>query len=251
MTYLRKLPAAALIILGLILPCALASAQIDKNSKLGGNWFVTRGQDRLPELEAMMAPDVAFIRDTGSPRLNGGDFGDLEVTEAARAEAMAWDPLASQTVGEVCRPPSIIYGMPGPFPVEIFPATELIVMKLEYYDMVRIIFMDGRPHPEPDFPHTPTGHSVGHWEGDVLVVDTTHLHKATIYDNGLNHSENIHVIERFKVTDDGNYLHMTQEFDDPEVLHNHAGRYVVYAREPGHVHPYNCDPSYAADIQAR
>jgi hypothetical protein len=235
----------------LVLQAGSAVAQIDKNSELGGNWFVARGQDRLPDLENKLAPNVAFVRDTGSPRVNGGDFGDLEVTAAARAEAMAWDPLASQTVAEVCRPPSIIYGMPGPFPVEIFPATELIVMKLEYYDMVRLIFMDGRDHPDADYPHTPTGHSVGHWEGDILVVDTTHLHKATIYDNGLNHSENIHVIERFKVSDDGNFLHMTHEFDDPEVLHNRAARYVVYAREPGHVHPYNCDPSYAVNIQAR
>lgn len=248
---LSRTIAATAWVLGLALLAGDAIAQIEKNGMLGGNWFVARGEERLPELENTLAPNVAFIRDTGSPRLNGGDFGDLEVTEAARAEAMAWDPLASQTVSDVCRPPSIIYAMPGPFPVEIFPATELIVMKLEYYDLVRIIFMDGREHPGADYPHTPTGHSVGHWEDDILVVDTTHLHKATIYDNGLNHSENIHVIERFKVSDDGNYLHMTQEFDDPEVIRNRAARYVVYAREPGHVHPYNCDPSYGTAIQGR
>lgn len=248
---LIQLPAlrTAFLLLSL-LPGAVA-AQIDKNSTLGGNWFVARGQERMPELTAKMAPDVAFIRDTGSPRLNGGDFGDLDVTDAARAEAMAWDPLASQNVSEVCRPPSIIYAMPGPFPVEIFPAGELIVMKLEYFDLVRLIFMDGREHPGDDYPHTATGYSVGHWEDDVLVVDTTHLYKATIYDNGLNHSENIRLTERFKVSDDGNFLHMTQEFDDPEVIRNRAARYVVYAREPGNVHPYNCDPSYAVDIQGR
>jgi hypothetical protein len=242
----------ALLFSSLLPICAMA--QIEKSSPMGGNWFIARGgagTEQMPELIRKMSPDVAFIRDTGSPRLNGGDFGDLQVTDAARAEALAWDPLASQTVSEVCRPPSIIYGMPGPFPIEIFPATELIVMKLEYYDMVRIIFMDGRPHPDADYPHTAVGHSVGHWEDDVLVVDTTHLHKATIYDNGLNHSENIHVIERFRLSDDGMFLHMTQEFDDPEVLRNRAGRYVVYAREPGQVNPYNCDPAYGLSIQGR
>jgi len=248
---LIKHTSVLVLVLGLVLQAGTVSAQIEKNSKLGGNWFIARGQERLPELENMLAPNVAFIRDTGSPRVNGGDFGDLDVTDAARAEAMAWDPLASQTISEVCRPPSIIYAMPGPFYVEIFPATEMIVMKLEYYDLVRIIFMDGREHPGDDYPHTATGPSVGCCEGDVLEVDTTHLHKATIYDNGLNHSENIDVTERFMVSEDGNYLHMTQEFDDPEVLNNRAARYVVYAKEPGHVHPYNCDPSYGANIQAR
>lgn len=230
-----------------------AWAQIEKSGPLAGNWFIARGAgtERMAELVDRMAPDVAFVRDVGAPRDNGGDFGDLQVTEAARAKAMAWDPLASQTVSEVCRPPSIIYAMPGPFPIEIHPATELIVMRLEYYDLVRVIFMDGRPHPDADYPHTATGHSVGHWEDDVLVVDTTHLHEATIVDNGLNHSEQVHVIERFRLSDDGMFLHMTQEFDDPEVLLKRAGRYVVYAREPGEVHPYNCDPSYGISIQER
>jgi hypothetical protein len=241
-----------LLLASLLLPFA-ATAQIDKSGPLEGNWFVARGAniERMPALTSRMAPGVAFVRDTGAPRLNGGDFGELQVTETARAEAMAWDPLLSQTVSEVCRPPSIIYAMPGPFPIEIHPATELLVMRLEYYDLVRVIFMDGRPHPGADYPHTATGHSVGHWEDDVLVVDTTHLHKATIVDNGLNHSENVHVIERFRLADDGMFLHMTQEFDDPEVIRNRAARYVVYAREPGTVHPYNCDPSYGLSIQER
>ena len=63
------------------------------------------------------------------------------------------------TVANACKPPSIIYAMQGPFPIEIYQGTELIVFKLEYYDMVRIIFMDGRKAPE-NAPHTKTGYSV-------------------------------------------------------------------------------------------
>ena len=48
------------------------------------------------------------------------------------------------SISRVCLPPSIVYAMQGPFPMEIHQASELIVIKLEYYDMVRIIFMDGR-----------------------------------------------------------------------------------------------------------
>jgi hypothetical protein len=78
----------------------------------------------------------------------------------------------------------------GPFPMEIHQGTELIVMKLEYYDMVRIIFMDKRGHPEK-VPHSKVGHSVGHWEGATLVVDTVKVSASTITNNGLNHSDNV------------------------------------------------------------
>ena len=67
-------------------------------------------------------------------------------------------------------------------------------MKLEYYDMVRMIFLDGRK-PEADYPHSMTGFSSGHWEGATLVVKTTHLEAATITNNGLDHSQDMQVTE--------------------------------------------------------
>jgi hypothetical protein len=69
--------------------------------------------------------------------------------------------------------------------------------------------------------------------------------------NGLNHSNNVHLIERFRLSDDGRYLHVTQEFEDPDVLNNRGARYMVFTRADGHVLPYQCDPSYAVDIQDR
>jgi hypothetical protein len=141
--------------------------------------------------------------------------------------------------------------MQGPFPIEIFQGSELLVIKLEYFDHVRVVFLDGREHPDGGYPHSKQGHSVGHWEGDTLVVDTTHLSSSTLLNNGLNHSDKVHLIERFRLTDDGQFLHMTQEFDDPDVLNNRGARYVVFRRGSGHVYPYSCDPSYAIDIQQR
>ena len=59
-------------------------------------------------------------------------------------------PRCSSRPENACRPPSIVYALQGPFPIEIFQSDVFIVMKLEYYDLVRIIFLDGRK-PEPTF----------------------------------------------------------------------------------------------------
>jgi hypothetical protein len=137
--------------------------------------------------------------------------------------------------------------MQGPFPIEIFQSEPFIVMKLEYYDMVRMIFLDGR-QPEADFPHSMVGFSSGHWEGNTLVVQTTHLEAATITNNGLDHTDAVKVIERFKLSADGKTLLSTQEFEDPAVLENRGVRFIAWRKEPGqHVYPYECDPGFAGN----
>jgi hypothetical protein len=115
----------------------------------------------------------------------------------------------------------------------------------------RVVFLDGRPHPGPDYPHTTVGHSIGHSEDDVLVVDTTHLASSTIMANGLRHSDNVHLVERYRLTEDGRYLHWTQVIEDPQVLNNRGVRYVVVERQEGHVYPYDCDPAYGLAVQQR
>jgi hypothetical protein len=141
--------------------------------------------------------------------------------------------------------------MQGPFPMEIHQAAELIVMRLEYYDMVRIIFLDGRAHPPANAPHTKVGHSVGRWEGSTLVVDTTHLSASTITNNGLDHTDKVHVVERFWLGNDGKTLMMLQEFEDPDALENRGARFVGWDRGNDFIYPYECDPSFAANYQKK
>jgi hypothetical protein len=95
------------------------------------------------------------------------------------------------------------------------------------------------------------GDSIGHWEGDTLVVDTTHLAESTLMGNGLRHSAQAHLIERFRTTPDGAFLHWTQVVEDPVVLGNRGVRYNVFERRDGYVYPYDCDPAYGLSIQER
>jgi len=61
----------------------------------------------------------------------------------------------------------------------------------------RIIYMDGRPHPKALEP-TYAGHSIGHWEGDTLVVDTVGFNEGSwIEAEGFPHTDQLHLIERF------------------------------------------------------
>jgi hypothetical protein len=63
----------------------------------------------------------------------------------------------------------------------------------------RVIYMDGRPHPNPaTLIATWWGHSIGHWEGDTLVIDTVGYNDKFWFDApGTPHSEKLHTIERW------------------------------------------------------
>ena len=57
------------------------------------------------------------------------------------------------------------------------------------YEQTRTIWMDGRPHPGPNAAHTWMGFSTGRWDGDMLVVETTHLKQGWVRRNGLPMSD--------------------------------------------------------------
>lgn len=153
------------------------------------------------------------------------------------------------TLTRACLPPSIVYSVQGPFPFEIVQAPGLLVFRYEYYDQVRLVHTDGRGHPPADAPRSKMGHSIGHWEGDELVIDTTHLAASTITNNGLDHSDNVHMVERYRLTDGGKALEASQWFEDPETLENNGARYIRWTRGDDYVRPYECDPSFALEYQ--
>jgi hypothetical protein len=78
----------------------------------------------------------------------------------------------------------------------------------------RTVFMDGRPHPANVTP-TDRGHSIGHWDGDTLVVDTVGFSERVWIDNlGMPTTEQLHTIEKFTRTD-FNTIKYEIRVDDP------------------------------------
>ena len=230
---------------------AAANAQSPVRPNLSGFWGAGRQTPPDAALVKALPPNTVVLADAGAIEFPVGEFGGLRPKPAAAAAAKTWKPEHEMTIERVCLPPSIVYAMQGPFPMEIHQASDLIVMRLEYYDMVRLIFLDGRPHPPANAPHTKVGHSVGRWDGSTLVVDTTHLSASTITNNGLNHTDKAHVIERFWLGNGGKTLMMLQEFEDPDAIENRGARFVGWDRGNDFIYPYECDPSFAANYQKK
>jgi hypothetical protein len=217
---------------------------------LSGFWnLATTSVPQDKTLISRLPPNTALLGDTGAVEFPKGEFGGLKLKPAALAAATKWDPKDDMSLVNACKPPSIVYAMQGPFPIEIYQGTEFILIKLEYFDLLRIVFMDGRK-PDANTPESKVGFSTGRWEGDTLVVETTHLSPATITNNGLAHSNKARVTERFRLGADGSTLLATQEFEDPEVLDNRGARFIAWKKKAGdHVYPYDCDPTFALEYQ--
>src|SRR3990172_7788520 len=75
----------------------------------------------------------------------------------------------------------------------------LIAIKqwIQNYQQLRTIWMDGRPHPSPNAPHTWMGFSTGKFEGNALVITTTHIKTGWIRRNGLVQSDLATAVEYF------------------------------------------------------
>jgi hypothetical protein len=100
-------------------------------------------------------------------------------------------------------------------PIYFLQTPQQVTMIFSGDAQVRRVYID-RPHsanPKPSW----YGESVGHYEGDTLVVDTIGLNDKTFVDNYRTpHGEKLHVIERWKLIDNGNMLEVSIRVDDPD-----------------------------------
>jgi hypothetical protein len=114
-----------------------------------------------------------------------------------------------------CLPPGVPRMSTTPYPFRIVQTPKLTVIVYEGGAHVwRQIFTDGRPH-DPDPNPSWLGESIGHWEGDVFVVDTTGMNGKTWIDEaGLPTTEKLHVIEKFHRIDLG-HMDIEHTVDDP------------------------------------
>lgn len=114
-----------------------------------------------------------------------------------------------------CTPPGMPYIYIQLFPMQIVQTPKEVIEIFEYDHIVRHIYVDGRPHPA-NFKPTYNGHSIGHWEGDTLVVDTIGLNGKNWLDRvGHPESAQMHILERIRRMDEKS-LQVDLTFDDPK-----------------------------------
>jgi hypothetical protein len=116
-----------------------------------------------------------------------------------------------------CKPSGVSRQFMTPYGVEFVELPEL--KQIYIFDIggphtYRIVYMDGREHPK-NFRPTYYGHSVGHWEGDTLVVDSVGFNESFWMDRrGLPHTNQLHTIEKFTRTD-SNTIAYEATIEDP------------------------------------
>ena len=118
------------------------------------------------------------------------------------------------TTGNDCKPLGIPQTYITPYPFQIVQTPKLVVIIYEYPNAVRWIPVDGRKaevDPDPAW----MGSSVGRFDGDTLIVDAIGFNDKTEV-HGFMHTDALHVVERFRLLQDGN-LQYDVTVEDPNV----------------------------------
>jgi hypothetical protein len=102
-----------------------------------------------------------------------------------------------------------------PYQFQILQGASYVAIFHEYPGTFRIIPTDGTPHPTDPDPSW-LGNSVGHWEGDTLVVDTIGFNEKTEL-QGFRHTESLHMVEKFRRAD-FDTIQYEATIEDPNVF---------------------------------
>lgn len=175
-----------------------AVAQPPGAQKTGDSPPTPRLPDGTVDLGGNGIWNLWWVTDFGRQLVGRDDVPFLPWTKAMfdynKSNSVAYDPQG------FCLPPGGPRAFGTPYPAEIIQQNDRIVVIFEGGAHVwREIHMDGRELPDPES-LTPTyfGYSVGHWEGDTLVVETSHL-KPYPYMTRLATSSDARVVERMRL----------------------------------------------------
>jgi hypothetical protein len=178
-----------------------------------------------------------------------GDAAGVPLSEHGRWWADHWSPEDFDMAEFVCRPHAFDYGLEGGLSrmrvwTEVDRATQELISinaHANQEEQETTIWMDGRPHPSVNANHTWSGFSTGEWDGEVLVVTTTHVKENYIRRSGLMRSDRTTVRTRWRRI--GDYLQMTVIMYDPVYL---AEPYIrsalMFVNDPSMpMDPYPCE----------
>lgn len=162
---------------------------------------------------------------------------------SARAEADldAFDPLDDPVIRCVMpgfpRSGLIIY------PFEVVQTPRLLVFLYEHFGMVRRIYLDGR-QPPAYMPPARMGFSVGHWEGDELVVATSQIAAGLLTGAGVRQYGDVSVVERYRLGGDGLPLQAELTITAPTTFSEPRSRRLTWEKDPGgRIYEAACDPA--------
>jgi len=142
---------------------------------------------------------------------------EAQVHYDAARKAQAEGKVYRDDIGQ-CWPAGLPVIMTRVWPIAVIQLPTAIYMVSEFMNSLRIIYMDGRQHSDPDVVvRSFNGESIGRWEKDTLVVDTTHFvdHHHWI-DSGIPATDALHIVERMRLIDGGRTLEIEYAMSDPK-----------------------------------
>ena len=177
---------------------------------------------------------------------DGFFLAQLKLTQKGEFAKAQYNPLSDENPESTCigrpTPAALVSTSLYLMSIEINEEEQMIVFQSEWFGERRTIYMDGRRHPE-DSERFVTGHSIGWWEEDTLVVDTTNFtdHRSP-YQIGVPSGKQKHVVEKYRLTEDGTRIEMEFMLEDPEYIaepmtHSRELMYSPHLR----MYQFNCD----------
>jgi hypothetical protein len=193
-------PASVLVVLFTLVSAAPALAQTD----LSG-WWARQSQN-----------DNGYANEPV-------DLIGIPVSPDGRAKALSYNIASLSATERQCQMYTPWYIVYGPFPLQIIPEQDPVTQKLLAYRIAgwgdrgeQMVWMDGRPHPSPNAPHTHGGFSTGTWDGTSLKVVTTHFKMGDMKRHRAFSSDRATM--RYTLTRHDDILTVTGVLDDPVYL---------------------------------
>ena len=183
---------------------------------------------QLPDFGGVWGSDRAALGQAGPP-------ARPQLTPAAQAQLEAFrkkqeEEGVSQFAQAHCIPPGMPSVMNQPYPIEIAFQPDKVTIFAEAYGQQRRVYTDGRELPDdPDLLFN--GTSVGHWEGDTLVVDTVGFSPLTNLTMGIPNTPTTRIRERIWLQSP-DVLRIETTITDPQVLAAPFVSQAAFRRRP-------------------
>ena len=155
--------------------------------------------------------------------LNGRAYRHMHqhFTEIATEEGLKRQTTNTEATNPsfYCEPYDYVKQVTNTLPMQIREENGHLVFQYEEWNISRTVYMDGR-EAQADLEHTAMGYSVGRYEGDTLVVQTTHVAPGLFYgyQTGGSHTDQLTGIERYTVRQKPRRLHLELTLTDAVIL---------------------------------
>ena len=225
---LMQLAFAAVMLAGaMLLPGHGAMAQDTAPGDVSGVWWIT---EYSPNLQIQGGGEIPYNEEgSASYAQNIAGFENGSLEDEPRT---------------ICTPDGVPRILGNPYPFKIVHTPDQTTILYELNDVFRIVLMDRPQLTEFELMVLPyySGHSIGHWEDDTLVVETAGLKDKSYLDaTGAPHSYEMSTVERYRTINNGAQLEIVVTITDPLFLtETMTARYVYDAHPEIRLSTYVC-----------